>query len=327
VIALTGGSGLVGRRLAQALTADDTLVRVLSRHPARVALPAAVQWSSADLTEPSTLGPALQSIDTVIHLAAALPGPGVPATALDRVNVAGTAALASAARVGGIRRFIHLSSAGVYGDGSAEEPHEEGGPVAPMTPYERSKLGGERALEAALEGSATAWTILRPTGLYAAERPATADFFAQVARRALWLHGPARVITHPMHVLDLVGAILATLRRDVLHGEVINLGGARPIEYRELIALVGERVGHTPWQVSAPRWSGRAAAGLGRAWRVLGDPPERLRRLAQGRVNRSVSLAKARRLLGYEPMPLERGLDETAAALRRAGRLSSGRRS
>jgi hypothetical protein len=60
---------------------------------------------------------------------------------------------------------------------------------------------------------------------------------------------------------------------------------------------------------------------------VLGDPPERLRRLAQGRVNRSVSLAKAGRLLGYEPMPLERGLDETAVELRRAGRLSSGGRS
>ena len=44
--------------------------------------------------------------------------------------------------------------------------------------------------------SGAAWTILRPAGLYGADRPATARHFREVARRRVWLHGPTRVIVH-----------------------------------------------------------------------------------------------------------------------------------
>jgi nucleoside-diphosphate-sugar epimerase len=322
VIFLTGGTGFVGQRLTRQLTAEGRAVRVFSRGPRRAAFPPAVEWATGDLNDPSCLPAALKGAETVIHLAAALPGGPASASRVESLNVDGTRALASAACAAGVRRFIHVSSAGVYGDGVEEAPHREADPLSPATPYERSKLEAERALEAALEGSSVGWIILRPTGLYGPDRPATAAFFQDVAGRRLWLHGPTRVLVHPTHVLDLVGAIARALEHEDLCGEVLNVGGAKPVEFRELIALIGAQLGHGPLQVSAPSWSRHVADGMARVWRLLGPPPVGLEHLARQWVNRTVNIEKARRLLGFEPVSLEWGLDQTATVLREMGLLA-----
>ena len=284
MILLTGGTGFVGRHLSRQLVSDGLSVRVLSRAPGCVPLPESIQWCPGDLSDEASLRAALEGIDAVVHAGAAL---GV-APDLERVNAGGTEALARAARAAGVRRFVHVSSAGVYGDGAPQTLHRESDVPAPATPYERSKLAAERALASALEGARTVWTILRPPGLYGADRPATAALFRDVARKRIWLHGPTRVVVHPTHVSDLVAAIRIVLARDDLQGEVFNIGGERALEHSELIALIGARVGRTPLQLRAP---------------------------ALRTVHRAVDISKARRVLGYAPMTLEAGLDQTAAAL------------
>jgi nucleoside-diphosphate-sugar epimerase len=125
----------------------------------------------------------------------------------------------------------------------------------------------------------------------------------------------------PAHVADLVRAVLLVIDRDDLGHEVINIGGARSVDFRELISMIGERVGRSPIQLSAPRWIRRPADVATRAWRSAGQPPALLLRLAREWINASVSIDKARRLLGFEPVPLEWGLDQTAMELRLAGAL------
>lgn len=322
MILITGGTGFVGQRLARQLTAEGRPVRILSRSPHRVALPDTVEWAPGDLTDPSSLCAALSGVETVVHLAAALPGGRVRTAGLQSTNVGGTEALASAARAAGVQRFIHVSSAGVYGDGALEAPHGEADPPSPTTPYERSKLAAEQALETALQGSSVRWIILRPSGLYGPDRPATAAFFREVARRRLWLHGPTRVLVHPTHVLDLVGAIVRSLDRDDLQREVVNVGGACPVELQELIALVGARLGHQPLQFTLPTWCRNMAAKVAGVWSLWGEPPPLLQRLTRSRINRAISIEKARLLLGFEPVALEWGLDQTTAALCEMGFLA-----
>ena len=321
MILLTGGTGFVGRHLATQFVADGRRVRVLSRAPAREVLPDAVSWAQGDLADPASLRAALRNVQTVVHAAALLHGGQMPDTAFEQVNAGGTESLARAAREMGVRRFLHIGSAGVYGDGFTATPHRESDVPGPGTPYERSKLSAERALATALEGSVVQWTILRPQGLYGYDRPETAAFFRAVARRRFWFHGPARVIVHPTHIDDLVAAVRLVVDREDLRGTLINVGGARPLEFRELISLIGKRVGHTPYQVSAPLPVARVAALAARAWAAAGKPPAMLARLSRVLINRAVSIEKARSLLGFEPVTLEWGLDRTAAELRRAGRL------
>ncbi len=292
---------------------------MLSRTLGRVTLPDAVSWVQGDLTDPASLKAALRDVRVVVHTAALLPGGQIPNAEFERVNAGGTESLARAARDMGIQQFIHIGSAGVYGDGRTASPHQESGITAPSTPYEKSKLSSEQALTAALEGSRIHWTILRPQGLYGPDRPATAAFFRMVAQKKLWLHGPAHVVVHPTHIADLAAAVGLVLDRNDLQREVINIGGARALEYHELISLTGARVGHVPFQLCAPPWISQIAALTSRALAAVGKPPALLARLSHTWVNRGVSIEKARRLLGFEPLSLESGLDQTAAELSRRG--------
>ena len=317
MILLTGGTGFVGRHLVLQFVAEGHRVRVLSRNPGRIGLPDGAAWVQGDLTDAAALQPAMSDIDTVVHAGAVLRGGSPTDPALERVNIGGTSMLARLARDAGVRRFIHISSAGVYGDGSTTTPHRETDIPKPVSPYEKSKLFAEHTLIDALEGSNVSWTILRPQGLYGSERPATAEFFRLVAQKRIWLHGPANVIVHPTHITDLVSAVGLVLAHTGLDGEVVNIGGARSLDYRELVALTGAQLGHIPRQFCAPRWTAQMAAMVSRIWRSVGTPPARLDRLSRTVINRAVDIEKARRLLGFDPIPLGAGLEQTAMEIRR----------
>lgn len=311
VILVTGGTGFVGRRAVSRLMTHGERVRVLTRVRTSVqALPAGVEIVEGSLLDPLSLAPAFEGVERVIHLAAALSGDG-----LIDINVTGTRALAAAARVAGIRHFVHCSSAGVYGDGDRREAHRESDAPRPQSPYERSKLEGERAMVDALEGQVL-WTVLRPAGVYGPGRPATDAFLRQVERRRIWMHGPSAVIVHPTFVDDVAEAIVAVVSRTDLAGEVINVGGASALPYEQLIDETARALGTTVRHVRMPAVVG-SVARAGRALQIL---PRRFDRFGCAVINRSVDTTKATRLLGLTPIPLASGLAATVDAYRAGGR-------
>jgi nucleoside-diphosphate-sugar epimerase len=317
VILVTGGTGFVGRRLVNLLVSQGSSVRVLTRAGARVVLPPGVETAQGDLTDPESLARALSDIRAVVHLAARVSAAAAGPGDMDGVNALGTANLARAARAAGVRQLVHGSSAGVYGDGAGPDPHRENDPPNPGNAYERSKLAGEAALRAELAGADVRWAIVRPAGIYGPGRPATAALFREVAHRRLWLHGPVPVIVHPTHVDDVASAIQLILGREDAAGETFNIGGERALDYTELIALIGARMGRGPMQARSPRWTARVAGLAAGAWRIAGRAaPARLERLSLPMISRAVDTTKARRVLGFAPVSLERGLDEVAAAVR-----------
>jgi nucleoside-diphosphate-sugar epimerase len=318
VILLTGGTGFVGRHLAQQFITNGRRVRILSRAPGRMAFPDGVSWARGDLADTSSLDAALAGIDIVVHAAAVLPRGPTAGQLLELVNVRGTGALAAAARKAGVRRMVHVSSAGVYGDGITSRPHQESDVPAPGTAYERSKLAAETTLRDELAGSGVSWTVLRPQGIYGADRPATAAFFHDVAKRRFWLHAAPNVLVHPTYIDDVVTGVALAVDSPDVNGEIINLAGERALELSQLIALIGARMGHAPRQIRAPRWTSRGAAMVARTWGRFGAPPAMVSRHARAWINRSVDIAKARRLLGFQPVPLEWGLDQTVAGIRLA---------
>lgn len=319
MILLTGGTGFIGRHLVRQFVAENRNVRVLSRQPCRVALPSAVSWAKGDLVDSSSLRAALRDVSTVVHAAAVLAGENIPESAFERINAGGTEALAKTARAMGVRQFIHISSAAVYGEGTTAMPHLEDAAYCPSTPYQRSKLFAEQVLTTALAGSDIRCTIFRPVELYGSDRPQTIELFREVAKRRLWLHGSASVFVQPTHIADLVGAILLAMDNENLQHEVFNIGGSESLEFRELISLIGTRVCNVPIQVSAPHWTRPVAAFATKASAMVGKPPALFARLSRACVNRTVSIEKARLLLGFKPLALECRLDQIAAELREKG--------
>lgn len=89
----------------------------------------------ADVLQTESLGPALDGIDTVIHLAAVneVESQQDPEAALE-VNGKGTYRLLQACQVHEVKRFIYFSTFHVYGPG-APQPITELTPTRPIHPY------------------------------------------------------------------------------------------------------------------------------------------------------------------------------------------------
>ncbi|MFE0776850.1 SDR family oxidoreductase [Streptomyces sp. NPDC058861] len=124
-ILVTGGTGTLGRLVAERLREDGAEVRVLSRH----ARPYAV-----DLREGTGLDAAVEGVDTVVHCATTLRGGD------DRA----ARHLVGASRRAGVRHLVYISIVGVD--------------RVPLG-YYRTKL----AVEKTIEGSGLGWTVLRTT--------------------------------------------------------------------------------------------------------------------------------------------------------------------
>jgi nucleoside-diphosphate-sugar epimerase len=306
VILVTGGTGFVGRALVKALAEGGHRVALLTRDPERLDLAGDAVVRRGDLLDPNSLVAALDGVNTVVNLAAALPDAGLAAPLIRRINVEGSANLARAAARCNVAQFVHGSSAGVYGDGLTLRLRDELSPVAPTTLYERTKLEAERAIVAELSQTPVAWSILRPSGLHGPGRLASAHFYHRICHRPLWIHGPATVVVHPTYVGDVVHAILKMLDRTDLRAEVLNIAGPRSLTYQELIKLLASRLGVRVHQFQFPVRLPRSVATLAR-----------LEGLAHAVVNRGLDTTKARRLIGFEPHPLEAGIDETIAWARR----------
>ncbi len=179
-IAVTGGSGLVGRAIVRRLAKRHDVVNVdvarptgVEHSPGEPAL--SVQYAHADILDPIALSRAIDGAQAVVH-AAGIPGPtfGSEDDILN-VNVEGTKNVALAANEAGARRFVFISSDSVLGFVFSEGrvrpnylPVDEAHPLAPTEPYGRSKLLAETVL--ARQAGRTAPVVsLRPPWVWVPE--------------------------------------------------------------------------------------------------------------------------------------------------------------
>lgn len=158
IVAVTGSSGLLGRNIAEALSAAGHAVRGIDAVPATTKL---ASHLTADLTEFGEAVLALAGADVVVH-AAAIPRPtGRTATDVFSTNMALAFNTVEAAAVLGIRRFVYASSFSVLGFPFFVKPVElsflpidETHPNAPQDAYALSKTLGEDVVEAAVRRGA-----------------------------------------------------------------------------------------------------------------------------------------------------------------------------
>ncbi len=144
---VTGGGGFLGRRVVELLLQDGHEVRFLARsaYPEVEALGAT--GFQADLRDTEALGPALQGIDTVFHVASMTgfwekKGAGV----YWAVNVDGTNSLLGAMEAAGVPKLVYTSTPSVVGyerdirGGGQDLPY----PDKHLSIYPESKAAAER---------------------------------------------------------------------------------------------------------------------------------------------------------------------------------------
>jgi NADH dehydrogenase len=289
---ITGGSGVVGRRLLRALAQDDARpIRCLTRNPARAALPAGVTAVPGGLHDPGALARALDGIDTVVHLAA-LTG---RASARDhaRVNLEGTNRLLEACARAGVARFLLVSTiAAKFTD-------------VPRYFYARSK----RAAESAVRASGLRHLIVRPTIVAADDAPAWRRLMGLGCAPIVLTIGDGRTRVQPIDADDLARALTLLIDEEPFDGRTIELGGPEAISLAELLSRVHRRHrGRDPRILHLPY--APLAFVLGIVERALPAPPP----VTVGQLSSFVRDGTAERSLFWEHLrPSMKSVDEMIA--------------
>jgi uncharacterized protein YbjT (DUF2867 family) len=209
----------------------------------------------------------------------------------ERVHALGPIELFRGAALGGVKRVLQVSALGVGGDA-----------LALATPYLHSKLRADDALAA----SAAEWAVLRPSLVYG-PRSQSGRLFATLASLPLiGLPGRGAQAVSPVHVFELAEAAARLLEQAAAPNAVFELGGPRPMRYREMLAVYREAggLGDALW-LPVPM----ALMMLG-AWCAEGLPQtvfsrDMLRLLERGSAPNVNALP---RLLGRAPSTLAHGL-------------------
>jgi nucleoside-diphosphate-sugar epimerase len=168
-VVVTGAGGFIGSVLTTALLGQGARVRVLAGAPGQDTsrLPAGVQPVHADISDHAVLDQLSAGGAVCIHLA------GLPSVAASleapleyqRVHVGGTLAMLEACRRAGVRRFIYVSSAEVYGRSGMEQVGEDH-PMAPRSPYAAGKAAAEQYVGAYARAFGMETVVLRPFSVY-----------------------------------------------------------------------------------------------------------------------------------------------------------------
>lgn len=169
-ILVTGASGFVGGALVQQISSLHG-IQVLTRKPIDLLIPDVQQLVAANIFAADLP----ENIDVIIHLAGRAhilnEQTTNPLSEFRKVNVDGTLQLARQALDKKVKRFIFMSSIGVNGSVTLQQPFTEDALPQPHADYAFSKLEAEQELKKLFAGSDTELVIIRPPLVYAAHAP------------------------------------------------------------------------------------------------------------------------------------------------------------
>jgi dihydroflavonol-4-reductase len=323
-ILVTGATGFTGGNLARRLAARGERVRALVRDASRAQplIAQGIDVRVGQLTSLDDVIAAARGCDQIHHIAAVFRTAGHPDSHYQEINVGGTENVLEAARRLDCERVVHCSTVGVHGH-IAEPPASETYRFGPGDIYQRTKLAGELAAQAAARRGQRV-TIVRPSPIYGEGDLRFLKLYRGIARGAFVMIGSGKPKLHLVHIDDLVDGILLCSTAEAALGEVFILAGPEAPTLEELVRLIADALGVAPPRRRIPVWPVMAAALICESLCVplRIDPPLHRRRVGFFTHHREFDCSKARRLLGYAPKvtPAE-GVARTAAWYRAAGYL------
>ena len=223
-ILVTGAAGVMGSRLVRRLVESGFKVRglVLPGDPLRSGLEGmGCDTREGDVSIRESLANVCDGIDTVYHLAAVIISHDP--TVFRRVNLEGTANMATAAAAANVRHFVYVSSASVT--------------YPRRTPYAESKFEAEQIVRGT---RGFEHTIVRPTLAYDESGGLEVRMFLEYLQRfpVVPFIGTGRAIKRPVWTGDIVDGLLRLAGNPVGYGKTYNFSGSEPIAIADLAHLM-----------------------------------------------------------------------------------------
>lgn len=307
-IAITGGTGFVGRHLVARHVALGDEVRYLTRSASKPTLPGATPYHG-DLRSGAGLRAFANGVDVLYHCAAELHDPSI----MDEINVRGTERLLAVAQAE-VGLWAQLSSTGVYGPVRSGVVDEER-VLAPVNAYEHSKAAADKLVQAAATNGLQC-VILRPSNIYGPDMPNQSLFqLIRMIDLGFFCHiGSKDAVANYIHISNIIDALVLCSEQTLPEtGRAYIVSDSCPME--QFVALIARALGRKAPRCRLPEWPVRMLARVGQY--VSGFP---LRESRIDALTNAVRYSSARIEfeLGYRKrVSLEDGIFEMVEAWKR----------
>lgn len=309
LLLVTGATGLVGSHVAERARKQGIPTRALVRAGADTAL--LEEWGveilRGDMADRESLKKAVSGASVIIHCAAKV-GDWGPVEQYRTVNVQGLEnLLAEAEAADTLKRFIHISSLGVYeardhyGTDESEPPNTDGIDGYTLTKFESEQVVLKRISETQFPA-----TVLRPGFIYGPrDRTVIPRIMEKLQQKAVKFLGSGEKLMNNTYVGNLVDAVFAALERQETIGELYNITDGRLVSKQEFMATIAEAAGYEVPTKAVPLPVARCLAKvLEGLWRMLGKKEAPI--LSSARIkflglNLDYCIDKAKRELDYKP--------------------------
>lgn len=190
-IAVTGGTGFLGRYILRDLVARGHLVRAWCRPTSDRSgledIQHAIEWVQGGLADENFIRELVEGCEAVVHAALDRPGVGFRGAEGDvakfvATNVVGTIRLIEAAKASGVQRFVFISTCAVHDRILSDRPLDETHPAWPSSHYGAHKAAIEKFVHSYGFGEGFPICSLRPTGIYGAAHPIHQSKWFDLAR-------------------------------------------------------------------------------------------------------------------------------------------------
>lgn len=234
-VLVTGATGFVGSRVATAMEAEGHKVRAMTRHPDDYE--GAGEPVAGDVSDPESLGAALDGIEVAFYLVHSLDGDD-----FRERDAAGARAFGAAAKQAGVEQIVYL---GGLGDDDEDELSEH--------------LKSRREVERLLGEAGVPVTVLR-AAVIVGDGGISWEMTRQLVQRLPLMIVPAgaRTRTQPIAIDDVIGYLCGVAGHPDARGRVFEIGGPERLTYVQMLrqasrALRGWTAPIIPIPVLTPR--------------------------------------------------------------------------
>lgn len=244
---VTGATGFLGSHIVEQLLKSNQPVRALVRPTSDTTFldTLSVEKTVGDLSDPASLERACEGVDVVYHAAGEVSDWG-PWSRFRRNTIEGTRNLADAALHASVRRFVHVSTIGVYGNLTGDEAvFVETAPLGRRlyrwSYYSRAKTQAEKDLWRLHRDPGLPVTVIRPAWIYGPrDRVIAPRLHRLFTQGRVSLLGDGAQPFYAVFVGDLARACLMAADNERAIGQAYNCADHRPITQRDFLGLWAE---------------------------------------------------------------------------------------
>ncbi|MDO8661109.1 MAG: NAD-dependent epimerase/dehydratase family protein [Candidatus Woesearchaeota archaeon] len=293
MILITGATGFIGKYLVRQLLnkKEEVVCFVRATENGSFLKQLGAKIIYGDITSKNSVEQAFEffpNISEIIHLAALIKS--TDPKEYQQMNVVGTKNVVEVAQEHNIKKIMFLSTDFVIYPGS--------------NPYRDTKLEAENILKA----SSLNYTVLRPTPVYGVGDDKNFDsVFALVKKYPII---PAiTCVMQPVHVEDVVSAIIKCLRSPKTVRREYNLPGGSVVSFAQILKLIAKHMRKRRLISTLPNWILLPALWVYE--KIIPHPMVRYYQVHKWTINRILSFEDLKKDIQYKPRTFEKGMLQT----------------